>query len=195
MFVLAIAAAAVLSGAVIENQEVQNTIAGLPVIRSQTGGGVELTVDPAGNVLSCAPITTLGGPEVAAALCDRLDGARLRPARAADGNTTLGLVRVFAQGQPSGSGHETWSIGLRPEIELLVPTRPRALPSDGVVVLHAAVDASGRVGDCRVADEALQSLESAACDGLRSVDFGALRGANAGAPFVTTTAVRFVPQG
>ena len=32
-------------------------------------------------------------------------------------------------------------------------------------------------------------------DGLRSIDFGTLQGVNAGTPFVTTTAVRFTPQG
>lgn len=192
MIVVAIAAAAALTGAVLEHQEVQNTIAGMPFIESQMGGGVELMVDPTGKVITCAPITTVGGPEVADALCERLARANLRPALASDGSPTLGLVRVFAQGVPRGTHQESWSIGLRPEVELLIPSRPRGLPDDGVVVLHAAVDANGRVGDCRVHDPARQALEVAACNGLRTVNFDALRGVTGGAPFVTTTAVRFV---
>ena len=77
MIGLAVAAAAALSGAVIENQEVQHTIADLPAITSATGGGVELTIDPTGKVLTCAPITTVGESEVTDALCGRLGRARL----------------------------------------------------------------------------------------------------------------------
>lgn len=194
MFAFALAAA--LSGAVIADGAVLEAVETLPSASRASGGGVELVVDPSGKVRSCRALVTVGGDDVADALCRRLDHARLQPARGAAGDKAYGLVRVFAQRVPSGSGHERWLNGLRPEIEITLASRPAGLPDDGVVTANVAVSADGGITACSVADARFAAFEEAACGGLRTLTFDPVTGVEgAPVPFVSATAVRFVTNG
>ena len=186
------ALAAALSGAVVQGGELLDVAADIPSGSTSTGGGVELVVAPDGKVTSCREIASVGGPEVAAAMCRRLDHARLRPASTSDG-AAFGLVRLFMQQTPAASGHELWRTGTRPEVELAVANIPVGMPTDQIVTTTLAVGADGNVVGCEAQPGIASPVGIAACDAARTLRFEAVSGPG-GSPvaFVSTTAVRFV---